>query len=212
MPLSVSLDKAAKILARQVYGAVNADTEGMAMDALEIAMQEIASETHLIGQEAEKTISTTGANSYTISTAIDADVLRIVKAKTKWGAIDVMRKAEFMVRYPDFETYRSGIPRFLVLWGDDSMYLWPDQTGDSLLVIYYKLIETTMAGQILSKLLDIARKFADPDKDTRMVNRLVAKEALDAVKKSQTRASDLPIRFLPEQRVNTINHYKRSRR
>ena len=211
MALLVSFDKGAKLLARQVFGVVDAETQGYAEDALELALQEIEQETHLISQEGDGTLALTGANQYDLSD-IDLTILRIVKAKTKWGAVEVMRKAEFMTKFPDHESYSTGLPRNLVLWGNDSLYVWPDQAATTLTVIFYKLMEKSMAGSIMSKLLDIARGFVETDPNTRGINRIQRMEALRNVNKSQTRATDSPLRFLVEHRVNVINHFKRSRR
>jgi len=210
MPLSVSFDDASRLLARQVYGVVDDDTRAMAEDALELALQEVANSTHLIDQEGEGTLPLTGANSYNLSD-VDTQILRVVKAWTSWGALEVMRKAEFVTRFPDYASNAGGIPRTLVLWGQDSLYVWPDQSDLTLNMIFYKILETAHASNVLFALLDIGRKFADPDKATRAINLTASQIQLAALNKGQTRASDSPIRFLPEQRIETVNRYKRER-
>jgi hypothetical protein len=211
MPLSLSFDRAARLLARQVFGVVNDDTREAAEDALECALQEIEIETHLVAQEREGTLALTGANTYALS-SVSVDILRVVKGWTQYGDLEVMRKAEFVTRYPDFSNWAAGLPKTIVLWGEDSLYVWPDQADITLNLMYYKLIDRNMSGSILSKLLDIGRKFADSAKETRGVNRIIAREALETLNKAQARAEDAPVRLLPEERVGIINHFKRGRR
>lgn len=210
MALFVSFDKAAKLLARQAFGVVDNDTQGYADDALELALQDVEQETHLISQEGDATLALTGANQYTL-TEIEMDILRVVKAWTSWGPLKVIRKAAFVEKYPDFASFATGIPRHVVLWGDDSIYVWPDQADQTLNLTYYKLMEREMGSRVMSKLLDIARKYVEADPNVRGVNRVLAREALQNLNKAQTRATDSPVQLFPEQRVNTINHYKRTR-
>jgi hypothetical protein len=211
MPLSVSFDDATRILARQVYGIADNDAMENAADAMELALQEIASTTHLVGQEGEGSLALTGVQSYSLAD-VDPAIVRLVKVWTSFGALEIMRKAEFVTRYPDYANYSIGTPRIAVLWGDDSLYVWPDESGVTLGLLYYKIVDPNNAGGLLWALVDVARKHLDAAKETRAINVASAEMALKKIREGETRSVDRPLRFLVEERVAEVNRFKRGRK
>lgn len=211
MPLTVSFDDAKTILARQVFGVTDADALDHAADAMELALQEIATTTHLIGQEGEGSLTLTGAGNYTLS-SIDTSIIRIVKATTMYQSLQVMRKAEFVSKYPNHGGYTVGLPSHLVLWGDDNMYVWPDQADVTLNLLFYKIIDPNNAANLLWALIDIGRRHLDTAKETRAINMAQAELSLKKIREGETRSVDRPLRFLVEERVASINKFKRGRK
>lgn len=211
MSLAVSIDGLVEFLAQQVFGNKTDDSKDMVEFAVDLALQEISASTQLVTQEAEGTLTLTGANSYNLS-SIDKNLLRVHKAWTSWGDIQVMRKAEFVARYPGYANYGVGIPRFVVLWGKDALYVWPDQSSQTLNVLYYKMLKAEHTGEVLFALKQLAQKYVESDKDVRALNYTMAKDSMQILQKTKARASDAPIRMLPEERVSAINHHKRTRR
>lgn len=211
MPLAVSIDGLVEFLAQQVFGNKTEDSKDMVEFAVDLALQEISATTQLVTQEAEGTLALTGANSYALTT-IDKNLLRVHKAWTSWGDIQVMRKAEFVARHPGHADFSTGIPRLVVLWGKDSVYVWPDQSGQTMNFLYYKMLKAEHAGEVLFALKQIAQKYVESDKNVRALNYQMAQDSMRILQKTETRASDAPIRMLPEERVTLINAHKRMRR
>lgn len=212
MALTLSFDGIAEFISQQVFGNKEVDSLSMASMAVDLAFQEATATSKFISQQAEGTLALTGAGSYLLSD-IDDRLLQVVKCWIRdWGPVNVMRKAEFVSRFPDFQTYSSGVPRYAVLWGKDSLFVWPDQADLTLNVLYHKIAEQQHAQQALFAIRNLAMKYAENDKETRGINFQIGQDSINKLQKIQTRSQDSPLRFLPDERVMKMNRHKRINR
>jgi len=213
MPGNASYDSVAKLLAKQFLGGTADDMVQLALTAMDLSLGELQQRHRLISQETSHSFTSTGANSYTFTgTPISKEnVFRLAKIWTADGPLDVLYKPEFIETHQSYLDNTVGLPAVAVLWGDDSLYIWPDQSGSVIYFDYYSLIDATKVDAVLWALRDIAAKVLDPSPDSRMSNYKIAEAALGQASRANQRG-DASLRFLPERRVGIFNSWKRGRR
>lgn len=212
--MSVNYDEVAELLARQVLGGVDGDKVDYARRAMDLSLDKLQQKANLISQEKSGSFTSTGANDYTWSGAVIGltDFFRAVRVYTSYGTLQMPTHQYFVDRYPDYRSALGGLPQFAVQWGGDNLLIYPDQAATTIYYSYYALLDKTKTDRVLSVLYDVARHFLENDPQSRSMNFQIAQAVMEDADRANDHSIGTVVRAQPEERVTSLNFWKRKRR